>query len=74
MASVHNFLDDNTLSAFHENLSKLINIFQSETEVIIAWLNKNQIIVNPNKFQVIIIDKRKGDHTNENIAIDNKQI
>ena len=32
------------------------------------------MIVNPDKFQVIIIDKKKGDHTNENVVIDNKQI
>ena len=32
------------------------------------------MMVKPDKFQVIIIDKRKGDHTNENIVIDNKQI
>ena len=35
---------------------------------------KNQTIVNPDKFQVIIIHKKKGDHTNENVVIDNKQI
>ena len=35
-ASVHNFVDDNTLSAFAENISKLINIFQSESEVILV--------------------------------------
>ena len=32
------------------------------------------MIVNPETFQVIIIDKKKVDHTNENVAIDNKQI
>ena len=32
------------------------------------------MMVKPDKFQVIIIDKRKRDHTNENIVIDNKQI
>ena len=74
IASVHNFADDNTLSAFAENVSKLINILQSESEVITDWFKKNQMIVNPDKFQVIIIDKKKGDHTNENVVIDNKQI
>ena len=74
IASVHNFADDNTLSAFAENISKLINIFQSESEVITDWFKKNQTIVNPDKFQVIIIDKKKRDHANENIVIDNKQI
>ena len=32
------------------------------------------MIVNPDKFQVIIIDKKKGDHSNKNVVIDNKQI
>ena len=33
-----------------------------------------KMIVNPDRFQAIIIDKKKGDHTNENAVIDNKQI
>ena len=74
IASVHNFTDDNRLSAFAENVSELINILQGESEVITDWFKKNQMIVNPDKFQVIIIDKKKGDHTNENVVIDNKQI
>ena len=74
IASVHNFADDNTLSAFAENVSKLINILQSESEVITDWFKKNQMIVNPDKFQLIIIGKKKGDYTNENVVIDDKQI
>ena len=38
------------------------------------WFKKNQMIVNLDKFQVIIIDKKKVDHTNEKVVIDNKQI
>ena len=74
IASVHNFADDNTLSAFAENVSKLINILQSESKVTTYWFKKNQMIVNSDKFQVIIIGKKKGYHTNENVVIDNKQI
>ena len=65
---------DNVLSAFAENVSKLINVLQSEFEVITDWFKKNQMIVNPDKFQVIIIDKKKGDQRNENAVIDYKQI
>ena len=74
IASVHDFADDNTLSAFAETVSKLINILQSDSEVITDWFKKNQMIVNPDKFQIIILDKKKGDHTNENVVIDNKKI
>ena len=35
---------------------------------------KNQMIINPDKFQVIIIDKKKVDHANENVVILNEQI
>ena len=72
--SVHSFADDNTLSAFAENVSKLINILQNESEVITDWFKENRMIVNPDKFHVTVIDKKKGDHTNENVVIDNKQI
>ena len=74
IASVHNFADENELSAFAENISKLINILQSQSDVITEWFKTNQMIVNPGKFQVIIIDKKKGDHTNENAVIDNKTV
>ena len=74
IAWVHNFADGTTLSAFAENVSKLINISQSESEVITDWFKKNQMIVNSDKFQVKIIDKKKGVHTNENVVIDNNQI
>ena len=69
IASVHNFTDDNTLSAFAQNVSKLINILQSESEVISDWFKKKQMTVNPYRFQVIIINKKKGDHTNENLLL-----
>ena len=74
IASVLNFADDSTLSAYPENVSKLINILQSDSVVITGWFKKNQVIVNPDKFQVIIKHKKKGDLTNENVIIDNKQI
>ena len=32
------------------------------------------MIVNLGKFQVIIIDKTKGDHINEHLVIDNQKI
>ena len=69
IASVHNFADDNTLSAFAQNVSKLINILQSESEVISDWFKKKQMTVNPYRFQVIIMNKKKGDHTNENLLL-----
>ena len=38
------------------------------------WFNKNKMVVNPDKFQAIIFDKRKIDNIDERITVDNQQI
>ena len=67
--SLHNFADDNTLSAFAETILELIDILQSGSEIVIDWFKNNKIIVNPNKFQAILLDKRKSGHTNQRVVV-----
>ena len=43
-------------------------------EILIDLFKKNKMVVNPDKFQAIILDKWKRDHTNEHITVDNQQI
>ena len=74
LASLYNFADDNTLSAFTTTVSRLIKILESESEVGINWFKKNKMVVNRDKFQAIILDKQKRDHTDERITVDNQQI
>ena len=62
LASLYNFADDSTLSAFAATVSRLIKTLESESEVVIDWFKKNKMFVNPYKFQIIILDKRKSDH------------
>ena len=69
-----NFADDNSLSTIAKTLVELKNTLQSESEVVINWFKNNKIIVNPEKFQVIILDKQKYDYSNETIEFDNKTI
>ena len=64
-ASVHNFADDNSLSAFESNIKNLKLILQSENKTAISWFQSNKVIVNPGKFQGIIIDRKKQNHTAE---------
>ena len=40
LASLYNFADDNTLSAFATTVSRLIKILESESEVAIDWISK----------------------------------
>ena len=62
-AKVHNFADDNTLTTFAQNIRNLISVLESESNIAIDWFKTNKMIVNPGKFQLIIIDKKKQDHT-----------
>ena len=68
-ANAHNFTDDNTLSAFANNIKNLIHLLESECSVAIKWFKDNKMIVNPGKFQAIILDKKKNNHTQEIIKI-----
>ena len=73
-ASIHNFADDNTLSMFEETIQNLTALLQTESNTAIEWFQNNNMMVNPGKFQAIIIDKRKKCHTNETLKIGDKII
>ena len=64
IASMHNFADDNNLSAWGETLSKLICSLESKSNIAIDWFTKNEMIINPDKFQAIILIKKKSNLTN----------
>ena len=72
VVSAHDFADDNTLSSF-KTIENLISILESESEII-NWFRDNHMIVNRGKFQAIIFNKHKGNHTNQIINIDQKEI
>ena len=74
IASIHNFSDDNTLPAWGETLSKLIGTLESESNIAIDWFKKNKMIINPDKFQANILDKKKSNFTNIPLTIDNQTI
>ena len=72
--SLHNFADDNTFSAFAGTILELIDILQSGSEIVTDWFKNNKMIVNPDKFQAILLDKRKDDHTNQRLIVDNQKL
>ena len=59
-------------SAFANTVSGLTKILESESEVVIDWFKKNKMVLYSDKFQVIILGKRKSVHTNEQITVDNQ--
>ena len=69
---MHNFADGNSLKAFESNIKNWKLILKSGSKTAISWFQSNKMIVNPGKFQGIIIDKKKQNHTAEYISIDQK--
>ena len=48
----------NSLSSFESSIKNLKIILESESKKAISWLQSNKMIVNPGKFQGIIIDEK----------------
>ena len=57
-AELHNFADDNTISCTEKSLEELTKSLTSESEKAVKWFKENMMIVNPDKFQAIIIDRK----------------
>ena len=55
----YNFADDNTTTSSSGPLSQLIKDLQSEANKVANWFKMNNMTVNPEKFQAIIIDKKR---------------
>ena len=71
---MHNFADDDSLSAFESNIKNLKLILESESKTAISWFHSNKMILNLGKFRGIIINKNKQNHTAEYISINQKNI
>lgn len=61
IASLRNFADNNTRSAWGETVSKLIDTRKSESDSAIDWITKNEMVINPDKFQAITEAATRGD-------------
>ena len=70
----HNFADDDTLSMFEETIQNFIALLETGSNTAIKWFQNNKMIVNPGKFQAIIIEEKKKCHTNETLKIGDKII
>ena len=73
-ATLHNYADDNTLAAFSNTVSNLVRILEQESNVAIDWLERNQMIANPDKFHAILVTKGRDDTTGVKLMIQGKQI
>ena len=55
--NLHNFADNNTLSASGDNFEALIPKLEELAEIAISWMDHNGMIANPTKFHAILFSK-----------------
>ena len=67
------FADDHSISNSSTSLEELKGKLSDDSKVAIDWLNNNQMIANPSKFQAIILNKSK-DHILTDINIEGHNI
>ena len=72
-AKLANFADDNTIYANSAEMETLLDILEKESEVAINWFKQNEMIVNPDKFQAMVLGRHKQKET-INLAINGAEI
>ena len=73
-ADIHNFADDNTLSAHSRATEEVVKCLEDESIVAIDWFTDNHMIANPGKFKAIIIKKDGSDTTGTELFINNNTV
>ena len=69
---LHNFADDNTITAVCDQLADLIKILEAEGELSMGWFRENEMVVNSDKFQAIILNSKEVQATHKLIIDYNK--
>ena len=73
-AKLAKFANDNTIYAAKRDLNGFLRLPEKESEIAIKWVSDNDMIVNPKKFQAIIINKQNRWNHNCCLTINNAEI
>ena len=73
-AKLANFADDNTIYAAKRDLNELLRLLEKESEAAVKWFSDNNMIVDPKKFQAIIINRQNRSNHNCCLTINNAEI
>ena len=75
-SALHNFADDNTITATCNTLTGLLKTLKTlgqESESAVSWFKQNEIITNADKFSTIILNKKESE-AKYKLTIDNNDI
>ena len=70
----HNFVDDNTISAASKSIVNLLITLKNKSKIAVKWFRENNMIVNPDKFQAMVLQKQNKNSQTISLNIDNKII
>ena len=73
-SDIYNFPDDNTISVIAKNRDTLLKKFKSESEIAINWFKNDSMIVNPDKFQLMLLLKSSTQNSVQKIKLANNDI
>ena len=73
-SDLHNFADDNTIAVTCKNLDDLLHTLEKEWESAVDWFRKNNMIANSDKFQAIIMNKRRENQIAHQLKIYDNEI
>ena len=62
--------DDNTISKTADNIDHLLLLLKHESEVAVKWFSENQMIVNPDKFQAMILQNSRNSKNHEPVKLE----
>ena len=70
LCDLFNFVDDNTISATADNIDNLLLTLKHELELAVKWFTKNKMIVNPDKFQAMILQNSRDSKNYEPVKLE----
>ena len=73
-AQLLNFADDNRIATYSNSADDLITDLQTQSENSIDWFRYKEMVVNPDKFQCVIINRLEKLKNSYESLIDNHKI
>ena len=73
-SDIHNFADDNTISVASKNRDTMLETLKNESESVVNWFRNKNMIVNPDKFQLMLLQKSAKKVIQEKLQINNNEI
>ena len=73
-SDIYNFADDKTISVASKKRDTLLETLKNESESEVNWFRNNNVIVNTNKFQLMLLQKSIKKLIQEKLQIDSNEI